>query len=80
MITKLDKMTVYYKEKLSSSESKYKKEKEDIITKLEKITVNYKVYAESHQNYIKLKFDFENLNRDNEQIKKILTNYEGIIK
>ena len=51
-----------------------------MVKKLDKITVNYKAYAESHQNFIKFKLDFDNLRKDYDHNYKILSFYEGLIK
>ena len=51
-----------------------------MVKKLDKITFNYKAYAESHQNLLMLKANFDNLSKDYNHNYKILKYYEGIIK
>ena len=51
-----------------------------MVEKLDKITVNYKVYAESHQNFIKFKVEYDNLRKDYDHNYKILMYYEDLIK
>jgi len=61
-------------QKFTQNENLHQNEKNEILKQLDKISNNYKLYAKSHQENIKLKSDFKELEKKFNQNNKVINN------